>query len=211
MLPEIPTHNDPAGREHAGDHGADSGEAAVGGEYSGGIGPESLPVSIGAALRFLAAVLQAKAVVEIGTGSGTTALAMLEGMAPDGVLTSIDLDPDAQRVARATLAEAGVAGSRTRLITGVARDVLPRLTEEAYDLVFVDAVKQEYPHYLEVGTRLLRPGGALVFRGVVPDRDPGDPERCHAARELTRAVHADTNLVPLVLPIGEGLLTIART
>lgn len=210
MLPEIPTHDGPAGRGHAARHGTGNGAHSDVGERSDGTESESLPVSTGAALRFLAAALRARAVVEIGTGSGATTLAMLEGMVPDGVLTSIDLDPDAQRAVRTTLADAGVPGSRTRLITGVARDVLPRLTEGAYDLVFVDAAKPEYPHYLDPGTRLLRPGGVLVFRGIAPDRDLRGPARCEAARELTQAVHAGTNLIPLALPIGDGLLALTR-
>lgn len=218
MLPETPTDNDPAGRDHTERRGADSGVAAGSSAVSATDGhpasaePVSLPVSTGAALRFLASVLRARAVVEVGTGSGATALALLEGMAADGVLTSIDHDPDAQRAARAMLAAAGTASNRTRLITGLARQVLSRLTEGAYDLVLVDAARPELPSYLEPGVRLLRPGGVLVFRGVGPDRDRGDTARRDTAalRELIRAVHADASLVSVALPVGEGLLATAR-
>ncbi|HEX3647393.1 MAG TPA: class I SAM-dependent methyltransferase, partial [Pseudonocardiaceae bacterium] len=95
----------------------------------------------GAALRFLAAVLQAKAVVEVGTGAGVSGLCLLSGMAPDGVLTSIDIDPEVQRLAKRAFTDAGVTAGRMRLIMGQAMDVLPRLTDGGYDLVFFDAAK----------------------------------------------------------------------
>ncbi|MBA8822949.1 putative O-methyltransferase YrrM [Saccharopolyspora lacisalsi] len=175
--------------------------------------PESLPATTEAALRYLTSVLRARAVVEVGTGSGATSLALLEGMHPDGVLTSIDIDPEAQRLARAAFAEAGVPAKRTRLITGLAPQVLPRLAEGAYDLVFVDAAKREYPRYLELGVELLRLGGTMVFTGVLAD-EPHDPARRDvdnlALQELVRAVDEDERLLPAVFPVGAGLLALAR-
>ncbi|HEX4224404.1 MAG TPA: O-methyltransferase, partial [Pseudonocardiaceae bacterium] len=122
------------------------------------------PVSTGAgaALRFLAATLQAKAVVEVGTGAGVSGLCLLAGMAPDGVLTSIDIEPEYQRTAKRTFADAKVPPGRARLIMGQALEVLPRLTDGGYDLVFFDATKTEYPRYYEQGVRLLRPGGVIA-------------------------------------------------
>ena len=77
----------------------------------------------GAALCFLATVLDARAVVEIGTGCGVSGLWLLRGMRPDGTLTSVDVEPELQRMARQTFAQAGFAGSRVRLIGGRALDV----------------------------------------------------------------------------------------
>ena len=161
------------------------------------------PEETGIVLRFLATALRAKAVVEVGTGTGANARWLLRGMRPDGVLTSIDLDADVQRRARAELGEAGVAASRLRLIAGVAAQVLPRLTEGGYDLVLVAEPPQRHPEYLAVVVRLLRPGGVVVFAGVPAEHAllPG-----HPVRELTRAVAADDALVPVALPLGGGLL-----
>ncbi|NUT46974.1 MAG: O-methyltransferase [Saccharothrix sp.] len=168
----------------------------------------------GAALRFLAAALRAKAVVEIGTGAGVGALYLLGGMPAAGVLTSIDVAPEHQRAARVAFAEAGVAVSRTRLITGRALEVLPRLTDGAYDLVFVDAAKSEYPKYLEEAVRLLRPGGVVAFdnvlwHGRVVDPSHRDPDTT-AMRDVARAVRDDDRLVPVILPLGDGLLVAAK-
>lgn len=168
----------------------------------------------GAALRFLAAALRAKAVVEVGTGAGVGALYLLGGMPAAGVLTSIDVSPEHQRAARVAFAEAGIAVSRTRLITGRALEVLPRLTDGAYDLVFVDAAKSEYPGYLAEGVRLLRPGGVIAFdnvlwHGRVVDPAHRDPDTT-AMREVARAVREDDRLVPVILPLGDGLLVAAK-
>ncbi|MFD0203977.1 MULTISPECIES: O-methyltransferase [Saccharothrix] len=168
----------------------------------------------GAALRFLAAALQAKAVVEIGTGAGVGALYLLSGMPAAGVLTSIDVEPEHQRAARVAFAEAGIAVSRTRLIMGRALEVLPRLTDGAYDLVFVDAAKSEYPKYLAEGVRLLRPSGVIAFdnvlwHGRVVDPAHRDPDTV-AMRDVARAVREDDRLVPVILPLGDGLLVAAK-
>jgi predicted O-methyltransferase YrrM len=82
----------------------------------------------GAALCMLAAAIGARAVVEIGTGAGVGSIWLLRGMRPDGVLTTIDVEPEHHRAARETYAEAGIATNRVRLISGRALDVLPRLT-----------------------------------------------------------------------------------
>ena len=168
----------------------------------------------GAALQFLATALQAKAVVEIGTGAGLSGLYLLRGMAADGVLTSIDAEPHHQAAARQAFAGAGVAPGRTRLIMGNALDVLPRLTDSGYDLIFVDATKTEYPAYYEHGVRLLRPGGVVAFdnvlwRGRVADPDDQEPHT-KALREVTQLVKDDDRLVPVLLPIGDGLLVAAK-
>lgn len=164
----------------------------------------------GAALRFLASVLDARAVVEIGTGTGVSGLWLLRGMRPDGVLTSVDTEAEHQRLAKETFAEAGIPSQRARLIPGAALEVLPRLTDGHYDLVFADGNKEEYPDYLAEALRLLRPGGVVVFDNAlwhdkVADPAQRDPETI-AIRELCRVVTEHEALVPLLLPVGDGLL-----
>ena len=176
----------------------------------------AVPVSplVGASLRFLAVAIGARAVVEIGTGYGTSGIWLLRGMRPGSVLTSVDLQPEYHRLARAAFASAGFAQSRYRLITGRALEVLPRLADGAYDLVFCDADKREYPEYLAAGLRLLKPGGIIAFDNAL-EADPADnvahrdPDTS-ALGELRELVSADDNLVPLLLPIGCGLLTAVK-
>ena len=165
---------------------------------------------VGSLLRVLAAALPARAVVEIGTGAGVSGLYLLRGMPADGVLTTIDIEAENQRAAREAFAEEGIRPNRTRLITGRALDVLPRLTDGAYDLVLLDAEKTEYEAYLEQGLRLLRPGGLLavdnaLWRNKVADPAQRDAQTT-AVRELGKRVRADDRLLPAMLPVGDGLL-----
>ena len=164
----------------------------------------------GAALRFLASVLEARAVVEIGTGTGVSGLWLLRGMRADGVLTTVDIEAEHQRLAKQTFSEAEVPAQRARTIPGAALEVLPRLTDGHYDLVFCDGDKREYAAYLQEALRLLRPGGVVAFDNAlwhdkVADSAQRDEETV-AIRELGRKIAEDDGLVSVLLPVGDGLL-----
>jgi len=168
----------------------------------------------GNALRVLAAAVAARSVVEIGTGAGVSGLYLLRGMPADGVLTTIDVEVENQRAAREAYVEAGIRPNRTRVIPGRALDVLPRLTDGAYDLVLLDADKEEYGAYLEQALRLLRPGGALAVDNALWHDRVADPAQRDAAttavREMGKAVRDDERLVPAMLPCGDGLLVAVK-
>ncbi|WP_460849278.1 O-methyltransferase [Nocardioides ultimimeridianus] len=174
------------------------------------VGVVSIGSGGGAALRFLAAVLEARAVVEIGTGTGVSGLWLLRGMRPDGVLTTVDVEAEHQRLARETFKDGGIPAQRVRTIAGSALDVLPRLTDGHYDLVFADGDKREYAAYLAEAMRLLRPGGVLAFDNALWHDRVADPsqrdEETVAIRDLVQAVAETEGLVPVLLPVGDGLL-----
>ncbi len=168
----------------------------------------------GAALRLLAAILAARTVVEIGTGTGVSGIWLLRGMAPDGVLTSVDIEAEHQRHAREAFLAEGIAPSRTRLITGRALEVLPRLADSSYDLVLADGAKDEYPDYVEEAARLLRPGGVLaidnsLWHDKVADPAQRDPDTI-AIRGVLTALRDDERFLVALLPVGDGLLTALR-
>ena len=174
------------------------------------VGVVAIGTGGGAALRFLASVLDARAVAEIGTGTGVSGLWLLRGMRADGVLTTVDIETEHQRLARETFTDAGIPTQRARTIAGAALDVLPRLTDGHYDIVFVDGDKAEYTACLREAVRLLRPGGVVAFDNALwPDRvaDPAvRAKETLAIRELIREVGDDDGLVPVLLPVGDGLL-----
>ena len=173
---------------------------------------EASPVGsgAGATLRFIASLLQARNVVEVGTGCGVSGVWILRGMRPDGVLTSVDIEAEHQRLAREAFGDAGFAPQRARLISGAALEVLPRLTDAHYDLVFCDGDKQEYAQYLEQAQRLLRPGGVVAFDNALWSDRVADASVRDAAtsaiRETVEAVRDADDLVPVLLPVGDGLL-----
>jgi len=179
------------------------------------VGCAAPSVGCGATLALLAAAAQARAAVEVGTGTGVSALWILRGMRPDGVLTSIDVEPEHQGMARAVFRQAEVGPGRVRLINGRPLAVLPRLADASYDLfVAVDAAHLDYPDYLAEALRLLRPGGLVAFDAVLPDGTVPDPRardpRSKALRQLVRAVRDHPGLLSAVLPTGGGLLTAVR-
>ncbi|WP_420175847.1 O-methyltransferase [Luteococcus sp. OSA5] len=162
------------------------------------------------ALRFITRLLQAKAVVEIGTGTGVSGLAIFEGMGNEGILTSIDPEPERQDAARQEFRAAGIPSNRFRLIAGIPLDVLPKLRDGAYDLVFINGDKLEYVEYVAQSLRLLRHGGVVVlndalWKGLVADPDNEDDETL-IIREALAAVSETEEFTSMLLPVGNGLL-----
>jgi predicted O-methyltransferase YrrM len=167
----------------------------------------------GATLRLLAAATRATNIVEIGTGAGVSGLYLMEGMSEGGQFISIDVEGENQRAAKEAFTEAGIAPTRYRLINGSASDVLPRMRDDAYDLVFVDADKTAYGVYFEQALRMLRPGGVMAFDNALWHDRVADPSQRDAEtttlRDLGRTVRTDTRLIPAMLPVGDGLLVAA--
>ena len=174
------------------------------------------PVSpgTGAALRLLAALVDARHVVEVGTGTGVAGLWLLAGMRPDGVLTTVDLEGEHHRLARESFAAVGATGGRVRLITGRALEVLPRLADGSYDIVLLDGDPAEQDACLDEAVRLLRPGGLLAVHHAFWHDLVADPAQRDAAtvavRALGRRVAAEPRLTAALLPVGDGLLVAAR-
>ena len=168
----------------------------------------------GAALRLLAAAVGARHVIEIGTGAGTSGLWLLAGMPADGVLTSIEIEPEHALRAKRSFASAGIAAQRTRVITGRALDVLPRMNDASYDLVHIDADKQGYPDYVEHAIRLLRPGGVLAMDNMLWHDKVADPAARDATtvllRNLGKQLRDDERLVPSLLPVGDGMFAAVK-
>ena len=164
-----------------------------------------------AALRVLTAALGARSVVELGTGAGVSTVALLQGLAADGIVTTIDIEPEHHRAAKQTIAAAGFGVDRVRFIAGAALDVLPRLADTSYDLVLVDAVKSEYGEYVEHARRLLRVGGMVVIDNAlwhsrVADPTQRDPDTT-AIRETLKGMRADDGWMCALLNVGDGLMT----
>ena len=159
------------------------------------LGASPVSSGTGAALRMLAAVAGARAVLEVGTGAGVSGLWLLDGMAPDGVLTTIDVESELLGHARRNFAAAGLSSHRTRLIAGRALDVLPRMAARGYDM--------------DHAVRILRPGGTIAFVHALWHDQVADPARRDArtvvAREVVNYLRDSEEFVPALLPVGDGL------
>jgi predicted O-methyltransferase YrrM len=177
------------------------------------LGIEPISPAIGAQVAVIAAAHAATSIVEIGTGAGVSGLWLLAG-APDATLTSIDSEVENQQHARTNLLDAGIAANRIRLIAGRAADVLPRMNENSYDVVFIDADPQSVIEYVEHGLRLAKPGGSVLvphalWRGRVADPTQRD-ETASGFRSLIAEISASSAVLSAVSPAGDGLLQIAK-
>lgn len=167
------------------------------------------------ALTLLAKTINARAVVEIGTGTGVSGLALFAGMAPDGVLTSIDIEHDHQSVARRAFSAVGIKAQRARLIGGAALSVLPKLSDGVYDLVLISADRLEYVEYVAEAVRLLRSGGIMILdraslSGRVADDSSEDDDEADVVREALAAVRENEDLTAAMLATGDGLVVAVK-
>lgn len=170
----------------------------------------------GAFLQVLAAALGARRILEVGTFTGYSSVALARGLAPGGELVCCDISAEWTAIARAAWREAGVE-DRVRLELRPALETLDRELAAgaagSFDLAFVDADKANYLGYHERCLRLVRPGGVLLYDNVLwggrlidpADRTP-DTE---ALRAFNEALASDTRVDLTMLPLGDGL-TLAR-
>ena len=167
------------------------------------IGPEQ-----GAFMTLLARATGARDALEIGTFTGYSAVCLASGLPDDGRLTCLDVSDEWTSVARRYWARAGLA-DRVELRLGPALETLRSLPPEpAYDLVFIDAEKTEYPAYWEEVVPRVRPGGVLLAdntlshgRVVTGDTSP----RVRAIREFNDRAVSDPRVETVLLPVGDGL------
>jgi caffeoyl-CoA O-methyltransferase len=162
---------------------------------------------VGRFLEITARAIGARRILEVGTATGYSGLHLLRGLAADGELVSIDVDPERQRTAYEHFAQAGLA-ERATLLLGPALDHLPTL-RGPFDLVFLDAIKTEYRQYLDLALPLLRPNGVLIADNVLRAGkialDEHD-EILDALRDFNLYAMRHPQLLTLILPFGDGLL-----
>ncbi len=109
--------------------------------------------------------MQARRILEIGTLGGFSTIWLARGAGPQGRVVTLEYEPKHAEVARANLQRAGVA-DRVEVMVGAALDTLPTVTGGPFDLVFIDADKENYVAYLEWAIRLARPGAVIVVDNV---------------------------------------------
>lgn len=178
------------------------------------LGADPISPATGALLRAIAAMREAKAVVEIGTGAGMSALWVLSGMPATGVLTTIDPESEFQKEAARAFRAARIPSSRTRFINGRALDVLPRLAANSYDMAVIDALPEESPLYVAHMGRILKSGAAMVLPnglwfGNVADPARRDPHTV-VMRELVRELEESEEFDLALLPLGDGVALATR-
>lgn len=175
-----------------------------------------VPPELGRLLTVLVAASGARRVLEIGTLFGFSGILLARALPENGSLTTLEVNPTHAAVARANFERAGVAG-KVRLIEGEAAVSLRSLEGEMYDLVFIDADKPGYPHYLDAVLQRVHPGSIIVadnvWRGGTVLDAPEDPGNA-ALGEYGRRVAGHHDLVSTLVPTRGGgdaaLVTVVR-
>jgi predicted O-methyltransferase YrrM len=163
----------------------------------------------GTFLEWLARLLDARHVVEVGTFTGYSSICLARGLAPGGVLHCFDISEEWTAVARAYWERAGL-DDRIELHLGPAAETLAaHPAEPPVDLAFVDADKEGYPTYLELLAERVRPGGVIavdntLWGGSVADRSVDD-STTELIRRFNDGVVADDRFDVALLPLGDGL------
>ncbi len=173
------------------------------------IGPEQ-----GAFMGMIAALIDAKQILEFGTFTGYSSLAM--ALATNARITAVDVSKEWTDIARAAWAKAGVdARIDLRLDGGNAAiaDLLKQGKANSFDLCFIDADKTGYDAYYEGALKLLRVGGLILIDNVLWGGAVANPEEKDADTEALRALNdkvlGDARVQMVMVPIGDGL-TMAR-
>ena len=165
----------------------------------------------GRVLSMLSKMMQPKRILEIGTYTGYSALCLAEGLASDGKLVTIDVNEELANRVQAYV-DASDYAAQIQYLISPALEVIPTLNEK-WDLVFIDADKQNYIEYYEIVLPLLRPGGYVIldnvlWSGKVVDQDKNDKDTV-LLRNLNTLIHDDLRVEEVLLPIRDGLM-IAR-
>ena len=176
--------------------------------------PDKIPIVDRDSGRVLAALaVGRRRIVEVGTAYGYSTLWLALGQPADGTIVTIDPDRSRTDLARGWWRQAGIAEERIQVVTAKALEAFAAreaALDGPFDLAFIDALKPEYPAYLEALVPRLAPGALVVADNVLWSGRVADPavsdENTAALRAFDAAVLADPRFSATILPIGDGLL-----
>lgn len=167
---------------------------------------------VGALLRVLALAVRARRILEIGTAIGYSGIWLAGALPADGMLITMERDPERVRTARANFERAGFA-DRVSVVAGDAQRMIAKVAGP-FDLIFQDGAKELYVPLLERTVELLRPGGLLVTDNVLWDGEvvPGfvpapqrEPAETRAIAEYNERLNGHPQLVTATVPLRDGV------
>jgi predicted O-methyltransferase YrrM len=169
----------------------------------------------GRLLSMLSNMIRPSSILEIGTYTGYSAICLAEGLTENGQLVTIDINHELEDFAQQHI-EASANAKQIKQIIGNALQIIPTL-KQTFDLVFIDADKPNYPHYLNLTLPLLNQGAYLIADNVLWDgkvlahkREKIQDESTRAIIEFNQMVQNDTTLENILLPIRDGLMIVRK-
>lgn len=166
----------------------------------------------GRVLSMLSKLLRPQTILEIGTYTGYSALCLAEGLRTEGQLLTIDINEELETRVRGYF-EASEFANQIEYVIGNAAQIIPTLST-TFDLIFIDADKQQYPLYYEQALEKLNPGGFILidnvlWSGKVLDDKHQDKDSV-LLRELNLKISQDSRVEKVLLPIRDGLFLIRK-
>jgi predicted O-methyltransferase YrrM len=159
--------------------------AALEGSDAAGLPRIAVSAQQGKFLCLLAGAMRARRILEIGTLGGFSTIWLARGAGPEGRVVTLEYQPKHAEVARANLARAGVV-DRVEVVVGAALDTLPTVSAGPFDLVFIDADKENNVAYLEWAVRLTHPGSVIVVDNVIREGEILAPAADNREAQATR-------------------------
>lgn len=166
----------------------------------------------GRILALLSLIKRPTHILEVGTYTGYAAICMSEGLAPGGRVTTIEIDPEKEDLIHKYFQKAGIS-EQANLLIGAAADLIPTL-EGPFDLVFLDADKQNYVQYFDQVLPKMAPGGLLIadnmlWSGKVIDEKHQDRET-RGLRAFVQHVADTENVEQVLMPVRDGIMLIVK-
>lgn len=175
-------------------------ELAIRDSNVAGLPPINVAASQGKFLHLLARSIQAKRILEIGTLGGYSTIWLARALPKDGHLITLEVDPKHAEVAKVSMARAEVA-SKVELRLGLANETLAQLVEEKagpFDLIFIDADKQNCAEYFTWALKLSRPGSLIIVDNVIRDgeviRADSEDDKVQGVRRLYDLVEKESRV-----------------
>ena len=166
----------------------------------------------GALLKMLVHLTGARRVLEIGLFTGYSALTLAEALPPGGSILSCEINPDTATIAQ-TFFDRSPHGCKISVRLGPALETLAALPKDpAFDMVFVDADKENYVNYYEAVLPLLRPGGLLIADNVLWSGAVLNPKRDsdRALVAFNHKVHNDPRVAHVLLTVRDGVMLVYK-
>lgn len=166
----------------------------------------------GRLLSMLSSMIKPKMILEIGTYTGYSAICLAEGLVQGGKLITIDVNAEREEMVNNYIRKAGMQ-EQIQHIIGDAVNIVKTLPH-IYDLVFIDADKQNYIRYYEMAMERLNAGGYILidnvlWSGKVIDREAKDKDT-QTLHQLNELVQNDTGVENILLPVRDGLMVVRK-
>ncbi|MVN20280.1 O-methyltransferase [Mucilaginibacter arboris] len=167
----------------------------------------------GRLLSFFSKLLQPKAILEIGTFTGYATICLAEGLAENGEIDTIEVNPELEEMLKTNFSTSGFV-DKINLYIGEAFNIFPLLSHKIYDIAFIDADKRNNYKYYELILDNIRPGGLILVdnilrKGKILDNKHQEND-IRLLREFNDKITVDARVENLILPIRDGLMIIRK-